>query len=177
MKDLILIAMMLALIIFGYYIMTKVDRFIEENQRMVDDEIRNGMQKVRIAAENPMLLDSVSSALESCGKADGRVSFFLSTGRAGRILEKLLDEQVDIVLLTEEAGRQLDNRCLSFSIPYEQTVKPISVFGLSVDHLAEDGRICVVWKKNGGSKSRDRVLFILENEHCRLKCGYADYLN
>lgn len=177
MKDLLLIPVMLAIFAFGYYTMAKVDRFIDENQRMIAAENRSGQSKVRIAAESPTLLHSVASALERCSNADPHIAFFLSSGAAGRILEKLTEERVDIVLLSDESAKQLDGQYASLLIPGEAAREPVSILGLPVENLDETARIHVVWNKALKSRDRDRVLFALEHEHCSLKCGYADYLD
>ena len=177
MKDLFLIPIMLATFAFGYYIMTKVDTFINENQRLIAAENRKSQYQIRIAAESPMLLDSVASALENCSEADPHIEFFLSSGRAHHLLEKLLNEQIDILLLTEEHAEQLDQQYESVLIPYQRTTMQANTLGLPVENLDEEVWINVVWKKGLKSKKRDRVIFALENEHCRLKCGYADYLD
>lgn len=177
MKNYLLIPMMLAVFAFGYYVMARVDRFIEENQRTIAAENRNGRCAVRIAAENPMLLNSIASALESCSEADPYLEFFLSSGKGSHLLAKLADEQIDILLLTEEHTRQLEQQFASIFIPYEKTPSIPSTIGLPIENLYEDVRIGVAWKKSQCSKNRDRVIFALENEYCRLKCGYADYMN
>lgn len=173
MKDQLLIAIILAGFAFGYYIIAKVDRFIDETQRLIANETRDRQSKVRIAAENPMLLDAVVPALEDCSNADPHLAFFLSRGRASRILEKLWEEQVDIVLLSDAHDRPPDNRYASLRVPCDKSAAPI-VLGLPVENLDEDPYIRVVWKKELRSKDRDRVIFALENECCRLKCGYPD---
>lgn len=177
MKELFLIPIMLAVFAFGYYIMTRVDHFIEENQRLITAENRKGRCPVRIAVESPMLLDSVASALEGCSEADPYIEFFLSSGSANRLLEKLMHEQIDILLLTKEHIEQLDRQYALVLIPYQQTMMFTASLGLPVGNPDEETGIGVVWKKGLKSRNRDRVIFALENEYCRLKCGYADYLN
>ena len=167
MKDYLLIPMMLAVFVFGYYIMTRVDRFIEENQRLIAEENRNGRCAVRIAAENPMLLNSIAAVLENCSEADPYIEFFLSSGRCNRLLAKLADEQIDILLLTEEHAEQLEQQFTSIFIPCEKTPSIPSAIGLSIENLYEDVRIGVAWKKRKKLKNRDRVIFALENEYCR----------
>lgn len=177
MKDLILILVMAAVFAFGYYIMTRVDRFTEENQRMISHANRQGQCPVRIAAEHPMLLGSVTSALENCSRADPHIAFFLSSGRAAHLLEKLLDEQIDIVLLSDTSSDLLSASCTSLLLPRENKAAAVSILGLPVEPLEDDARVRVVWKKQRRAKDRDRVIFAMENEYCSLKCGYADYLD
>ena len=40
MKDLFLIPIMLAVFVFGYFVMAKIDSFIEENRRLIHAENR-----------------------------------------------------------------------------------------------------------------------------------------
>lgn len=174
MKDLLLIPVLLATFAFGYYVMARLDHFIEENQRLIDDENRSGQSKIRIAAESTALLDAVAAVLEDCSNADPHLQFFLSRGRTSRILEKLLEEQIDIVLLGDGHGEQLDRRCSSLRIPCGRTAASTEIFGLPVEELEEDAYIRVVWKSGLRSKDRDRVIFALENEQYRLKCAYAE---
>ena len=87
MKDLFLISIMLAVFVFGYFVMAKIDSFIEENRRLIHAENRQNRAHIRIAAESPMLLDSIAVQLTSYSRADPFVEFFLSSGKAERILQ------------------------------------------------------------------------------------------
>ena len=91
MKDLFLIPIMLAVFVFGYFVMAKIDSFIEENRRLIHAENRQNRAHIRIAAESPMLLDSIAVQLTSYSRANPFVEFFLSSGKAELILQKLMD--------------------------------------------------------------------------------------
>lgn len=174
MKDLFLIPVLLGIFAFGYYVVVRVDRYIAENQRRIAAENRSGQTPVHIAAESPALLASAAPALKHCSDADPHLAFFLSSGHAERLLEKLLEERIDIVLLTDETAKGLGGDFASLCVPCEQTNAPVNRCAPSAGAPEESVRFRVVWKKSAKSKDRDRVLFALENEHCRLECGYAD---
>lgn len=161
MKELFLIPVILAAAAFGFYIMTRVDRFIEENRRLIDDSRRSGLSRIHIAADSPLLLTEVAPALARCAEADPHIEFFLSSGPTARILEKLMEEQVDIVLLgggeqalpkgqyavlslSREPGRAQTEDAAGQSAPAEEPIR-------------------AVWKKACKSRDRDRVIFALEN--------------
>lgn len=163
MKELFLIPVLLAVFVFGYYVMAKLDYFMEESQHFIANENRVGQGKVRIAAENPMLLDAVAPALERCSDADPHLAFFLSSGRADRILEKLLKEQVDIILLDDADDVRTDGACASLRIPRGKGGSTVTVLGLPVEPAEEETFLRVMWKKGISSKDRDRVIFALEN--------------
>lgn len=175
MKDVMLIIVTLAVFAFGYYIMKKVDEFIYENQRKIALESRNNRSQIQIAAEMPGFLDSISTALESCSAANPYMDFFLSSGKVKRLLQKLLDGTLDIVLLSEETAENLSEEYSSIRIPHQTAHSVVTMLGLVVENIDEERWIYVVWNKNRKSRDRDRAIFALENEHCRLKCGYCDY--
>lgn len=176
MKDLMLIIVTIAAFVFGFYIIKKVDDIISENQRQITAENRNSRCLIRIAAETSILLDSAASALENCSATHPYLEFFLSSGKANRLLHKLLEGSVDIVLLSEERGKNLSTEYVFIQIPDQKNQSVTAMPGVSVENLDKDRWIYVVWNKSIKSKNRDRVIFALENDHCRLKCGYCDYL-
>lgn len=176
MKNLLLVLIMVSISAFGYLVVTRLDRFFEENQRLIAREKRKGQSRVRIAAENPALLNGVAPALQSCSDADPHIAFFLSSGKAGRILEKLQAEQIDIVLLEEGYSGEIDEKWEMLMVTGEKAEMAASCFGLPIEDIDPAAKIRVVWKKERKSKDRDRVIFAMENDHCRSKCGYADYL-
>lgn len=177
MKDLFLIPILLATFAFGYYFVAKFGDFIEENQRLIAEGNRKGQCQIRIAAENPRFLDSIVPALESCSESAPHIEVFLSSGRISRLLDKLMSERIDILLMPEVCTEPLDHQYASVLIPCEKTKMIRTTLGQTVENPDEEKWIRVVWKKTRQSKNRDRVIFALEMEHCRLKCGYADYLD
>ena len=176
MKELFLILIMLAMFGFGYYLMAKIDNFIEENRRLIHAENRRNKAHVRIAAESPMLLDSIAAPLTAYSRANPFVEFFLSLGKAERIMQKLLDGTLDIAILAENNNFSLSENYEMFRIPCRAERSLSTALGLSVESIDEEKWAFVVWNKSTQSKARDRVLFAIEAEYCSLKCGYADYL-
>ena len=125
MKDLFLIPIMLAVFVFGYFVMAKIDSFIEENRRLIHAENRQNRAHIRIAAESPMLLDSIAVQLTAYSRANPFVEFFLSSGKAERILQKLMDGTLDIAILAEENNLsvgQLQFKRASFGIAVQNLV-------------------------------------------------------
>ena len=179
MKDLFLIPIMLAVFVFGYFVMAKIDSFIEENRRLIHAENRQNRAHIRIAAESPMLLDSIAVQLTAYSRANPFVEFFLSSGKAERVLQKLIDGTLDIAILAEDNNLSLNENYSMFRIPCPQG--PGKSFlhtkeTIMISSIDEEKWAFVVWNKSIQSKSRDRVLFAIEAEYCSLKCGYADYL-
>lgn len=170
MKDLFLFPVMLAVIVFGYFIVTRIDRFITENQRLIDEENRNARSKIRIAAENPVLLDCIACALNNCSEAEPHIAFFLTTGKPNRIMERLNEEQADIVLLTEENAVKTDDQYKTINICCKNRTTAGSAYGLHIENTDSFTPLQIVWKKKHKSKDRDRVIFAIENE-----CGNQEH--
>jgi len=176
MKDFFLITIMLAVFVLGYFVMKKIDSFIEENRRLIHAENRQNRTHICIAAESPMLLDSIADQLAAYSRANPFIEFFLSSGKAERILQKLMDETLDIAILTEDTNRSLNEHYGQIRIPYRTGEVLSTALGLPVENMDEENYVFVVWNKSIQSKFRDRILFVIEAEYCSLKCGYADYL-
>lgn len=104
------------------------------------------------------------------------LSFFLSCGKRKHLLDKLLNERIDILILSDECPKQLEPEYASTLIPCEEQEQYITSLGLPAENTDKEKWIRVVWKKSLKSQNRDRVIAALEMEHYRLKCGYADYL-
>ena len=176
MKNIMLIVITLMFFAFVYYIMKKIDEFIYENRYHIVSDGRKNKTHIWIAAEIPLFLDSISPALENCSTVYPHINFFLSSGKAKHLLQRLLNETLDIVLLSQEAAENLSEEYSSIRIPYQKDHSIIKGRKLTEKNTcSEENWIYVVWKKNTISKDRDRAIFAIENEHYRLKCGYCDY--
>lgn len=166
MKDLFLFPIMIAVIAFGFFVITKVDRFISESQRQIDDEKRNFKNQIRIAADNPALLNRILSVLEDCSETKPHIALFLSTGKPNLILEKLINEQLDIVLLSEISEEIPDDNYKFIQITAHNKDLIIPSLGLQIENNDDESDIFLVWKKKFRSKDRDRIIFAIQNEFC-----------
>lgn len=147
MKDLFLILILLATFAFGYYVVVRFGDFIEENQRLIAEGNRNSQCKICIAAENPMLLNSIASALESCSESAPHIEFFLSSGQINRLLDKLINERIDILLLPDDCTEPLGQQYASVRIPYEKTKMLVTTLGLTVENLDEENGFVLFGKR------------------------------
>lgn len=62
MKELLLVCAVAAIIVFGYFLMKTLDAFLENNRRLIDEEIAEN--SLFIAFDNPMILDSLIPLFE-----------------------------------------------------------------------------------------------------------------
>lgn len=163
MKHMILICATLAFFVFGYCIMKKVDAFMAENQRAIEEENRRSRCLIRIAAETPMLVASVAPAMEYCSWVHPYIGFCVSGGRVKRMLQRLQDGTIDILLLTEASANDLHTEFASVKIPYRSGQVMCDETGLNTEG---EPSLCVLWNQTITSPNRDRVVFVLCNDFC-----------
>lgn len=161
---------------FGYYMMRKLDVLIQQNQRIAPKDENRTARRIRIAAEQPDLLDDISAALNCCSETIPYMEFLMSYGTRNRLLHRLSEGSLDIVLLTEKSAEGLPAEYRTLRIRSKKQ-KDIPSGDPAVTDANDGGGIVVIWNKTISSKDRDRVIFMIENEHCILTSGYRDYLN
>ena len=171
MKDFILICTTLAMFVFGYYITRKVDTLLEKNTEMIEKEQLNKKHLIKIAAETPMLLNSVAAALEYCVDANSNIEFAVSSGRSGKLLHNLSDGVTDLVLLTEDSAAETNPDFEYIRIPFCQGSEAAEAFGLKVQNLYEDKTVYVLWNKDISSPLRDWFVLALRNDYCVSRCS------
>ena len=165
MKEALLLAVIFATFAFGFYVMKKIDDFIEKNNRLITSMDRMSSRCVRIASENPMFFDVIASTLEHYSNSNPYMDFRLSSSHAKRLLRLLSDGNIDLVLLSEDNAKDLSDPFGCTSISYCPNQKVVTTLGLTVENMDDTGQIIIVWNKAILSKDRDRVLFALENEY------------
>lgn len=167
MKDIALLIAVVATFVYGYYVMKRLDDIMFEYRRLraKGNSMANGT--IQIAAESRQMLSSVKSALDHCSDIHPGIHVSVRINSTKRLLRKLSGRSIDIALLSEETARRLGREFASIPIPAEK----------QMDACAESTvPVYAVYRKNVSSQLRDRVIFCLETEHCRLKTGYCDYI-
>lgn len=141
-----------ALIIFGYFLMKRLDCFLEENERRISaDMVEKQSDGLRIAFENPAIASSVSESLETLCKKhpDCRMHFF--TGTAEQIHNALKRNCLDIGFV--------------LSVTEDNTTLPLSkkeyysdVLGCSVELLEGDKRYIRVLSGNNETTQEQKSM-------------------
>lgn len=73
MKELLLVCAVAVIIVFGYFIMKRLDDFLANNHHLIDEEIAEN--SLFIGFDNPMILDSLIPLFEKFSKESRIVSF------------------------------------------------------------------------------------------------------
>lgn len=177
MREVLLVMVLLAVFVLGFFAVKKVNNLITQNQYYALEQNGGGRSQIRIAAEKTYLLESIEPAWESCSAANPYLELSLQRGKSRRLLRKLQDGSVDIALLSEKSSENLSPEYTAVQIPDQAAYAEAATAKLSVAERNEGRHVYAVWNKKIKSKERDRVIFALENEYCREKHGYRDYLD
>jgi len=167
MKDIALLIAVVATFVYGYYVMKRLDDMRLEYRCLRAEGNRAANGTIRIAAETRQMLNSVKPALDHCSDIHLGIQLSVRRNSTKRLLRRLSGKRLDIALMSEETAKRLGREFTCIPVFTEKRT----------DSCSDQGApIYAVYRKNILSQLRDRVLFYLETEHCRLKTGYCDYI-
>ena len=101
MKIVILLVSTSAVFIFGYFLMKKLDAFLENNWNGQDHLLTYDENSLRIGFSNPFIADSLSDVFEAYGKQHPDVSIYIFSGEESELCRELKTQKLDIIFLPE----------------------------------------------------------------------------
>ena len=101
MRDVILLVSTSAICIFGYFLMDKLDAFLENNRNEQENALTYGENSLRIGFSNPLMADSLSDVLETYGKQHPDVFIHIFSGEDSELCRELETHKLDIIFLSE----------------------------------------------------------------------------
>ena len=149
MKELLLVCAVAAIVVFGYFIMKKLDAFLANNRRLIDAEIaENGLY---IAFDNPMILDSLMPLFEKFSKANPNCQFHFLFGNTENIYDKLNKNRINFGFIENNASANDDTyNCLIISTNQNSIFSEKA--GCTIEPLNPlETQTAVIWKKNSNS--------------------------
>ena len=118
MKDFALLIVVLVVFIYGYFLMEKLDRFLEENQ---SQKLISG-SKLRIGFETPVIIDSIADLLEQFSSEYPDYELNLFYGSASEIINGLGNNKLDFGFIIESHNDILKDEYCSLSLQIKQSV-------------------------------------------------------
>ena len=145
MKELLLVCAVAAIIVFGYFVMKKLDAFLENNRRLIDAEIAEN--SLLIAFDNPMILDSLMPLFEKFSMANPNCQLHFLFGNTEDIYDKLNKNRIDFGFIENNASANDDTyNCLIISAKQNSII--CEKTGCTIEPLNPSGiQTAVVWKK------------------------------
>ena len=118
MKDFVLLIVVLVAFIYGYFLMEKLDKFLEENQsqKLISDS------KLRIGFETPAIIDSIADLLEQFSSEYPNYELNLFYGSVSEIINGLENNKLDFGFIIESSNDILKNEYCSLSLQIKQSV-------------------------------------------------------
>ena len=149
MKELLLVCAVAAIIVFGYFVMKKLDAFLANNRRIIDSEIAEN--SLLIAFDNPMILDSLMPLFEKFSKANPNCQLQFLFGNTEDIYDKLNKNRIDFGFIENDSSASDDTyNCLIFS------AKQNSIFsekaGCTVEPMnPPEIQTAAIWKRTSSN--------------------------
>ena len=121
MQDVILLVSTSAIFIFGYFMVKKLDAFLENNWNEQEHALIHGENSLKIGFSNPLMADSLSDVLETYGKQHPDVFIHIFSGEDSELCRELETHKLDIIFLPE-------NTAVSEKIQYNarMSIEPIA---------------------------------------------------
>lgn len=101
MRDVILLVSTSAICIFGYFLMDKLDAFLENNRNEQENALTYGENSLRIGFSNPLMAGGLSDFFETYGEQHPDVSIHIFSGEESELCRELETHKLDIIFLPE----------------------------------------------------------------------------
>ena len=145
MKELLLVCAVAAIIVFGYFVMKKLDAFLENNRHLIDEEIAEN--SLFIAFDNPMILDSLMPLFEKFSMANPNCQLHFLFGNTEDIYDKLNKNRIDFGFIENNTSANDDTyNCLILSAKQNSMI--CEKAGCTIEPLNPSViQTAVIWKK------------------------------
>lgn len=101
MRDLLLLAGVIAICVYGYFVMDRLDRFLAHNSHVLAIPQRSGGERLYIGFSQPLSANGLSELLEQYSLKYPDVSVTLFTGSNEELIKKLSQDELDLIFLPE----------------------------------------------------------------------------
>ena len=99
MQDVILLVSTSAIFIFGYFLMKKLDVFLENNWNEQETALTYSENSLRIGFSNPLMAGGLSDVFETYGEQHPDVSVYIFSGEESELCRELETHKLDIIFL------------------------------------------------------------------------------
>lgn len=103
MRDVLLLAVVAAAFACGWFLMKKLDRFLEEIRHAQELRLSSGGNTLRLGFCNPMVTDSMADVLEQYSRLCPDISVRIFCGSEKELLKGLSSDRFDVIFLPENA--------------------------------------------------------------------------
>lgn len=149
MKELLLVILIAAAIVFGFFLMKHLDAFLAANRDETKTNKSRNAQKLRIAFCNPSVADTIALPLEKLSRVHPNLELYLYSGTEDSIKQKLCEGELDLAFLPQCANCDDLPMCEKTELSLQQGELRSSRMELPIEPL-NSGWITqsIAWRKN-----------------------------
>ncbi len=104
MQDFLLLIVVGATFLFGFFIMKKLDRFLENNAHTDTLPPQDEENSLKIGFSDPLIADSITDILDSFTMSKQDIPVYFFSGTADELLRKLSEHKLDVAFLPESVA-------------------------------------------------------------------------
>ena len=146
MQNVLLLAAVAAAFAFGWFLVGKLDCFLEADCHVQEAPLPSGKNTLRLGFCNPMAADSITDVLEQYSKLYPDMSVRIFCGSEGELLKGLSANKYDVIFLPENAELPAYLHYTSKTVSLHYTPVIMKYGGLPIEPIT-DGHIIqnVLW--------------------------------
>lgn len=137
MQDLLLAAAVAAMFLFGWFLMKRLDCFLEKNHQAQTLLLESGKDTLRIGFSNPFIADSISDVLEQYTKQCSGISIHLCHGAEQELIKRLSTNKLNVIFLSKDADVPFDIHYNVREVMLSYTSVMMKYGGLPIEPIAE----------------------------------------
>lgn len=136
MQDVLLLAAVAVTFAFGWFLMGKLDRFLDSNRHRQEVQLSSGENTLRLGFCNATVADSITNILEQYSKFYPNVSVRIFCGSEEELLKGLSAGKFDVIFLPENAEIPAHIHYNSKMISLNDTPVMMKYGGLPIEPIA-----------------------------------------
>lgn len=165
MKNVLLLAAVAAVFAFGWFLMGKLDRFLEENFQAQGARLSSGGNALRLGFFDPTAADSIADVLERYAEIRPDISARIFCGTEEELVKGFFAGKFDVIFLPENAEVPVHMQCNSRIVSLNRTPVTMKYAGLPIEPIT-DGHITqnVLWAGEDASSLAGCFMECLEDK-------------
>lgn len=146
MQDVLLLAAVAAVFVFGWFLMDKLDRFLESNRHMQEGQLSSASNTLRLGFCDPTAADSIADVLAYYAEMYPDISVRIYCGTEAKLLKSLSTGRSDVIFLPQNTEIPANMEYNSRIVSLNRTPVRMKYGGLPLEPIA-DGHIIqkVLW--------------------------------
>ena len=143
MEELVLLGGFIAIAVFGYHVMSKLDNWLGEYR--IEKDVHENLSRLQIAISSPDAIPSIIAAINTVGNQYPDVQYRLSFGQENLIIAAFVKGEMDAAIVSSEAEIPSHSQCssiTSFSQPLYISDGTVEVSTLAGSHQEQK----IFWK-------------------------------